>query len=62
MSTAAHSPAPRSVADVRRLEVAQLISAVDALHHEGVIGTDEYAAKRSALMAGDRCLQPGGIG
>ena len=38
------------------------MSAVDALHDEGVIRADEYAAKRSELMAGDRCLQPGGIG
>ncbi len=38
------------------------MSAVDALHDEGVIGADEYAAKRSALMAGARVLQPGVIG
>jgi hypothetical protein len=62
MSTAAHSPAARSVADVRRLEVAQLLRAVDALHEEGVIDTHEYRAKRSALTDGSPVLRRDGLG
>jgi hypothetical protein len=56
MSTALYFPGTRSVADLHRLEVAQILSAVEALHAEGVIDTHEYRAKRSALTAGSRVL------
>jgi len=45
MSSVLYSPDVRSVADVRRLEISQLLSAFEELHFEGVIDRHEYRAK-----------------
>ncbi len=49
MSFAVYSPDARSVADVRRLEVGELLRAVEALLVEGIIDRHEYHAKRRTL-------------
>jgi len=46
MGSVLYSPDVRSVADVRRLEISQLLSAFEELHVEGVIDRHEYRAKR----------------
>jgi len=45
MSSVLYSPDVRSVADVRRLEISQLLSAFEELHVEGVIDRHEYGTK-----------------
>jgi len=45
MSSVLYSPDVRSVADVRRLEISQLLSAFEELHVEGVIDRQEYRTK-----------------
>jgi hypothetical protein len=62
MPIAVYCPGARSVADVRRLEVTQLVSAVETLHGEGVIDAQEYRAKRSALTVEPRVLDRGCVG
>jgi hypothetical protein len=54
MATIVYSPAAASVADVRREEIAQLLSAFETLHVEGVIDPHEYRAKRRRLTADSR--------
>lgn len=49
MSSAIHSLDVRSVADVRRLEISQLLSAFEALLVEGIIDRHEYQAKCRTL-------------
>lgn len=49
MSSVLYSPDVRSVADVRRLEISQLLSAFEDLHFEGIIDRDEYRAKCRTL-------------
>jgi hypothetical protein len=61
MSTAVYSPGAGSVADVRRLEVAQLLSAVEALLGDGFIDAHEYQVKRGALTVGPRVLELAGV-
>jgi len=62
MSFAVYSPDARSVAEVRRLEIGELIRAVEALHVDGVIDHQEYRAKCRALTPdaaiGDRESTP----
>jgi len=45
MSSVLYSSDVRSVADVRRLEISQLLSAFEELHVEGVIDRHEYRTK-----------------
>ncbi len=52
MSLAVYSPDARTVADVRRLEIGQLLRAFEALHVEGIIDRHEYHAKRLTLTDG----------
>lgn len=49
MSSVLYSPDVRSVADVRRLEISQLLRAFEALHVEGIIDCHEYQAKCRTL-------------
>jgi len=49
MSSVLYSPEVRSVADVRRLEISQLLSAFEELHFEGVIDRHEYRTKCRTL-------------
>ena len=49
MSSVLYSPEVRSVADVRRLEISQLLSAFEELHFEGVIDRHEYREKCRTL-------------
>ena len=63
MSFAAYSPDARSVADVRRLEIGELLRAVESLHVDGIIDHHEYRAKCRALTVdatiGDRGSRAG---
>jgi hypothetical protein len=45
-------PSVRSVADARELEVAQLLSALEDLHRDGVIDANESRTKRHLLTSG----------
>jgi hypothetical protein len=54
MSSAIYTPDVRSVADVRRLEISQLLSAFEALHVEGIIDGHEYHTKCRTLTDRDR--------
>ena len=49
MSSVLYSPDVRSVADVRRLEISQLLSAFEELHFEGIIDRHEYRTKCRTL-------------
>ena len=49
MRSVLYSPDVRSVADVRRLEISQLLSAFEDLHIGGIIDRDEYRAKCRTL-------------
>ena len=49
MSSVLYSPDVRSVADVRRLEISQLLRAFEELHFEGIIDRHEYRAKCRTL-------------
>jgi hypothetical protein len=59
MSSALYSSDSASVADVRRLEIAQLLNAVKALHLDGIIDRHEYRAKRRMLNIGSSHLERG---
>ena len=50
MSFAVYSPGVGSVVDVRRNEIGQLLTALEALRDEGFIDLDEFRTKRRALL------------
>lgn len=56
MSFAVHSPDGRSVADVRRLEIGQLLRAFEALLVDGIIDRHEYQAKCRTLTETSRIV------
>ncbi len=49
MSFAVYSPVTPSVSDVRRLEIGQLMNALEALLLEGIIDRHEFLAKCRTL-------------
>jgi len=59
-SSASRTASTASVADVRRLEVVQLIGAFAALHREGILDDREYDAKCLGLVHEPDVVEPVG--